>query len=181
MRVVTPSEVRDFWLSDATRKKWFVKDPDFDREIVERFGETYEAARRGDLAQWMDRPEDAVALLIVLDQFSRNMFRGSPRAFESDGMAQGYARAALGRGYDREMDADTREIFYRVFTHSEALADQELGVALFTELGDAGSLRFAIAHRDIIARFGRFPHRNAVLGRETTPEEAEFLKTHAGF
>lgn len=179
MAIATPQDVRDFWFSNAARGRWFDKDPEFDRQIIARFGATYEAAHRGDL-DWMGNAEDALALMIVLDQFPRNMFRGSPRSFESGEIALGHARTALARGYDRQA-GEGQPFFYLPFMHSEALADQELSVALYTEMGDANSLRFAIAHRDIVARFGRFPHRNAVLGRASTAEEIAFLKTNPGF
>lgn len=181
MRVTSPAEVRDFWFSEAARPNWFAKDAGFDRAIVERFGATYEAAHARALEAWARDPEDMLALLITLDQFPRNMFRGSPRSFESGEIALHHARRALARGFDRAVAAQARPFFYLPFMHSEALADQELSVALYEVLGDANSLRFALAHREIIARFGRFAHRNAVLGRESTPEEAEFLKTNPGF
>jgi len=181
MTIRTPAEVRDFWYSDVARKQWFAKNDAFDRQIVERFGATYEAAHARALEAWAANSEDMLALLITLDQFPRNMFRGDPRSFESGDIALHHARRALAHGFDRAVAPEARPFFYLPFMHSEALADQELSVALYEVLGDANSLRFAIAHRDIIARFGRFAHRNAVLGRESTPDEIEFLKTNPGF
>lgn len=181
---VPPQEITAFWLAPEHRPNWFAKSEAFDAAITARFGATYEAARTGALDPWAQTPAGMAALLITLDQFPRNMFRASPRAFEAGDRALHHARRALAHGFDRAADLPDpalRSFFYVPFMHSEALADQELSVALYEALGDANSLRFAIAHRDIVARFGRFPHRNAALGRPTTPEEAEFLKTNPGF
>ena len=125
--------------------------------------------------------EPTRAAIIVLDQLSRNMFRGRPEAFACDGKALTVSRMALDRRYDEELGKPERQFLYIPFMHSEALADQEQSVRLFTSLGDENTLKFAVAHRDIIARFGRFPHRNPILGRDTTPEEAQFMKDHPGF
>ncbi|MDP5305855.1 DUF924 family protein [Paracoccus spongiarum] len=181
MTVKTPQDVRDFWFSDAMKPWWFAKSDEIDRQIIQLFGETYEAAHGGHLDHWMGDPQDALALVIALDQFPRNMFRGSARSFESNDLALRHARAALDRGHDRQVDPEARQFFYLPFMHSEDLDDQDRSVRLYEELGNENSLKFAREHRDIIARFDRFPHRNAVLGRETRPEEAEFLKTHQGF
>lgn len=176
-----PESVLEFWFAEDVRPKWYAKDAAFDRSIVERFGATYEAAHRGKLDDWIEEERGALALIIVLDQFPRNMFRGSPRSFESNEIALAHARTALVRGYGQGMTPAERQFFYLPFMHSEALADQEMSVALYRAMGEAESLKYAILHRDIVARFGRFPHRNAVLGRSTTDDEAEFLKTHSGF
>lgn len=181
MTIKTPQDVRDFWFSDVMQPYWFKKSDEIDRQIIQLFGETYEAAHAGRLGHWMETAEDALALMVVLDQFSRNMFRGSGRAFESNDLTLDYARQALERGYDAAVDPVWRPFFYLPFMHSEDLDDQDLCIRLYEELGDANSLRFAHAHRDIIAQFDRFPHRNEALGRPTTPDEAEFLKTHKGF
>lgn len=181
MTVKTPQDVRDFWFSDDMKPYWFEKSDDIDRQIIQLFGETYEAAHAGRLAHWLDHPQDALSLAIVLDQFPRNMFRGSGRSFESNDLALSVARTALDRGHDQAVSEEARPFFYLPFMHSEDLDDQDRSVRLYEALGNENSLRFAHAHRDIIVRFGRFPHRNEVLGRETTDEEAEFLKTHKGF
>lgn len=177
----TFQDVLDFWFSDESRPFWFAKSDTFDRRIADRFGNTYEAAHAGRLDDWMDEPQGALALVIVLDQFPRNMFRGSPRSFESNDLALTHARTALERGYDRQQGDEGRQFLYLPFMHSEDLADQTRSVELYEKLGDAEALAFARDHRDIVARFGRFPHRNAVLDRDTTPDETEFLKTHSGF
>jgi uncharacterized protein (DUF924 family) len=181
----TPDEVLFFWFGGAQdrgkrHKRWFEKDPAFDREIHDRFLGLYERAAAGELAHWKDRPSDCLALILVLDQFPRHLFRGAARAFAADALAFDAARHAVARGYDQEMLPVERLFVYLPFEHSEALADQERACMLsrpleaFPETADV--YRYALAHRDIIARFGRFPHRNAALGRASTPEEIEFLK-----
>ena len=176
-------EVLDFWFGEprgARQKRWFEKDPAFDAEIRARFLPLYEALAGGAPTQWLDAAPSCLARIIVLDQFPRNVFRGSPRAFASDALALAAARHALARGYDRGYLPVERLFAYLPFEHSEALADQERACALcrpltaFAETDDA--YRYAAAHCDIIRRFGRFPHRNAILGRASTPEELEFLK-----
>lgn len=181
MTVMTPQNIRDFWFSDDMQPYWFKKSETIDRQIIQLFGATYEAAHAGRLDHWGGNARDALSLVIALDQFPRNMFRGSPRSFESNDLALTHARAALDRGFDQELDETARQFFYLPFMHSEELADQERSVKLYEALGNAHSLHFAREHRDIVARFGRFPHRNAVLRRENTGEETEFLKTHEGF
>lgn len=170
----TPADVVAFWFG-AGPNKWFTKDASFDTEIREKFLPTYEAAAQGRLASWEATPEGALALVILLDQFPRNMFRGSRRAFDTDPLALAIAARAIARGVDKQLSAPKRKFFYMPFMHSEALADQERCVELSRELGDENTLKFALLHADIIRRFGRFPHRNQILGRKTTPEEQAFL------
>jgi uncharacterized protein (DUF924 family) len=170
---VTPHDVLAFWRA-AGPDKWFTKDTAFDDEIRRRFLATYEAAAARRLA-WDDTAEGALALLIVLDQFPRNMFRGSARAFAADPLAREVTTQAIARGFDRAVVVSERSFFYLPFEHSETLADQERCIALNRASGDADALKWAEEHADIIRRFGRFPHRNAVLGRTTTPEEQAFL------
>jgi len=170
---VTAGDVLSFW-REAGPKRWFRKDEAFDADFRSRFLHCHEAAVRGDLDAWAADAQGALALLILLDQFPRNAFRGSARMFESDAKARPIAQAAVAAGFDAAVEADLRNFFYLPFMHSENLADQDRAVELTQALGD-DPLRYAILHRDIIARFGRFPHRNAVLGRATTPEEQRFL------
>ena len=170
---VGPQDVLAFWRA-AGPDKWFAKDTAFDDEIRRRFLATYEAAAARTLA-WDDTAEGALALLIVLDQLPRNMFRGSARAFAADPLAREVTMRAIARGFDLAVAVPERSFFYLPFEHSETLADQERGVALNRASGDADALKWAELHADIIRRFGRFPHRNAVLGRTTTPEERAFL------
>jgi uncharacterized protein (DUF924 family) len=170
----TAPEVLAFWRA-AGSAKWFTKDAAFDAEIAARFLGTYEAAAAGLLTAWEATPDDALALVIVLDQFPRNMFRASARAFATDPLARAVADRALARGFDQRIPESERQFFYLPFEHSENLADQERAIALFGSTGDEDLLKWAKLHADIIRRFGRFPHRNAVLGRTTTPEEQTFL------
>jgi uncharacterized protein (DUF924 family) len=170
---VAPQDVLAFWRA-AGPDKWFAKDTAFDDEIRTRFLATYEAAAARMLA-WDDTAEGALALLIVLDQLPRNMFRGSARAFAADPLAREVTMRAIARGFDLAVAVPERSFFYLPFEHSETLADQERGVALNRASGDADALKWAELHADIIRRFGRFPHRNAVLDRTTTPEEQAFL------
>jgi uncharacterized protein (DUF924 family) len=172
--LVAPRQVLDFWFG-AGPQKWFSRDDAFDKEILERFLPTYEAAAAGRLPAWAAAPESALALLIVLDQFPRNMFRGSPRTFAADALALAAAKRALAQGFDQKLELPKRNFFYMPFMHSENLADQERCVELSRERADDNTLKYAELHADIIRRFGRFPHRNPVLGRTTTPEEQAFL------
>jgi uncharacterized protein (DUF924 family) len=174
-------EVLDFWFSPDVEPRWFESTPEFDRQITDRFGALHDLAHAGALDGWAETARGALALLLLLDQFPRNMFRGTPRAFESDARARAIARIALERGFDHERPLAERPFFYLPLEHSESLADQEEGVRLNEKLRHENYLDYAIQHRDIIARFGRFPHRNKVLGRQNRAEEEEFLKTHKGF
>ncbi len=157
------------------REAWFKADDAFDAEIRAAFLDDFEAAARGDLDAMADRPAGALALIILLDQFPRNMFRGTARAFETDPKALSIAAETVAQGFDQALTVIERTFVYLPFEHSESLADQDRSIALYEALGDAESLDYAVRHRDIIQRFGRFPHRNAVLGRDSTPEEAAFL------
>jgi uncharacterized protein (DUF924 family) len=172
--IASADQVLAFW-RDVGPDRWFKKDPAFDEAIRARFRDTYEPAVAGRLADWEDTPEGALALTIALDQFPRNMFRGSARAFAADPLARAVADRALSRGFDRGMALTDRQFFFLPFEHSELLADQERSCALCRATGDADLLKWAELHADIIRRFGRFPHRNAVLGRVTTAHEQEFL------
>lgn len=171
---VTPARVLAFW-NEAGPKRWYVRDEAFDADIRTRFLSAHEAAASGELAAWEDSAEGALALLILLDQFPRNMFRGSARAFAADPLARAIAKRALQSGFDRKIAPPLRQFFYLPLMHSEEMADQERCVALFEAYGDAENLKYAIIHADIIRRFGRFPHRNPVLNRKTTKDEQDFL------
>jgi len=174
MSTVAPGTIVSFW-REAGPAKWFEKNDNFDRSIRSRFLATYEAAVRGDLAAFEDIAEGALALLLLFDQFPRNMFRGSARAFATDALARAVADRAIARGFDQATDSALRSFFYLPFMHSEALADQDRCVRLYEALGDPGMIRWAVLHRDVVVRFGRFPHRNRPLGRDTTVAEQEFL------
>jgi len=168
----SPREVVAFW-RDAGPARWFAKDEAFDREFVARFHAAHDAAARGELDHWGATGEGALALCILLDQFPRNAFRGTARVYATDTKARDVADAALDAGLDADVDPPLRRFLHLPFMHSEKLADQERCVALSGDNPDAR--RWAEHHRDIIRRFGRFPHRNDVLGRANTPEEKAFL------
>jgi len=171
----TPAEVVSFW-HETGPQRWFKKDAAFDDEIRQRFLRLHEAAATGKLTDWEKTAEGALALLILLDQFPRNMFRGEARAFATDPLARAIAAGALVRGFDSQAPSSMRGFFYLPFEHSENIADQERAVAFYKAIGDADGLKWAELHADIIRRFDRFPHRNAALGRATTLEEQAFLE-----
>ena len=183
----TPGEILDFWFSregeegyGEFREAWFTKDPEFDREVRDRFEGAYEEAAAGRLEHWKDEARSCLALIILLDQFTRNMFRGDPKTYATDDKALEAARHAVEHAYDRELTPYGRLFVYLPFEHSEDLEDQRFSVELFrglaAEMGSEDLLDYAVRHLEIIERFGRFPHRNEILGRATTPEEAEFLR-----
>lgn len=182
MTGVAARDVLEFWFA-AGPDKWFAKDEAFDAEIAERFGAAVEDARAGRLDGWMDDAHGALALVILIDQFPRNLFRGSAEAFAADAKAREVAAYAIDRRFDTETPVGARQFFYMPFMHSEDLADQERCIRLIESRlpGDEETLRFAQIHRDLIARFGRFPHRNAVLGRKTSPEEETYLSSDGAF
>ena len=185
--MITPDDVLDFWFAgDGTqfRDVWFEQDAAFDTDCA-RFIDALLAARTGALDHWADTARSMLALIVLLDQFSRNLHRGSPDAFAADAQAQAFARNAIARGFDRTLHPVERCFVYLPFQHSEDLADQDEAVrqfeALRIALGDA-TIEYAYRHRDVIRRFGRFPHRNAALGRDSTPEELRYLAAPgAGF
>jgi uncharacterized protein (DUF924 family) len=177
--VTLPDDVLAFWFEGHGAREWFQADPAFDAAVAARFAATWEEAAAGGLARWRETSGGCLALVIVLDQFPRNMFRGTARAFATDAMARGVALHALDRGFDRDpgFDDRRRQFFYLPFEHSEDPADQALAVRLVEErTRDPQAARYARAHARVIERFGRFPHRNAVLGRTSTPAELAFLK-----
>src|ERR1043165_9458405 len=169
----TPADVVTFW-RESGADRWFNKDTAFDEEIRRRFLALHEAAAAGNLTEWEASAEGALALLILLDQFPRNMFRGQTRAFAPDPLARAVTSRAILNGFDGAYP-DLRSFFYLPFEHSEDMKDQERGLTLYKAAGDADGLKWAEIHADIIRRFGRFPHRNAILGRVSTPAEQKFL------
>lgn len=181
-----PARVLEFWFgkpaAGAPREVWFRKDPAFDAEIGERFGAVIEAALAGELDHWEAAgPAAALALIIVLDQFTRNVFRDTARMFAGDAQALAIARRLVDSGADQRLEPMQRWFAYLPFEHAESLPDQERSVELFDALrafpASAGAYDWAISHRDVIRRFGRYPHRNEILGRASTPAEIEFLAT----
>ncbi len=176
-------EVLDFWFGPAphaARPEWFRKDAAFDATIRERFGAAIGAALAGGLGEWCADAHGALARVIVLDQFTRNVYRDTPRAFAGDARALATAEYAIARGFERDLDGFERWFLYLPFEHSEDLAVQERSLALFAKLaedtGDRSPLEWAEKHAAVIRRFGRYPHRNGVLGRVSTPEEVAFLR-----
>lgn len=167
-------EVLEFWKA-AGPSRWFAKDADFDRHFRERFLADHEAAARGELMHWQSTAEGSFALVILLDQFPRNAFRGGARMYDTDALARKVAGTVFAAGYDRLMPEELRKFFLLPFAHSEDLADQDRSVALARRIGPK-DLERAEHHRDIVRRFGRFPHRNAILGRESTREELVYLE-----
>ena len=183
----SPNEILDFWFGregeegyGEFREAWFKKDEEFDDQVRERFLDDYERAARGEYDGWREAPEGFLALVILLDQFPRNMFRGDARTYATDEQALEISESAIERAFDRELPPFQRMFLYMPFMHSEDVEVQRRSVELFESLAAAENGRdvrdFTVSHRDIVERFGRFPHRNALLDRETTPEEAEFLK-----
>jgi uncharacterized protein (DUF924 family) len=168
--------VVSFWLAQS-EKTWFTADPAFDAEVVRRFSDLVEQAKSGALDHWAETAEGSLALVILLDQMTRNIYRDSPEMYAADSKALDVAKGAIERGFDIELPKEKRRWLYMPFMHSEDLADQERSVELFDASEMSASLPFAVEHADVIRRFGRFPHRNAILGRHTTPEEAEFLES----
>jgi uncharacterized protein (DUF924 family) len=169
----TPAAVVQFW-REAGPRRWFRQDDAFDGLFRSRFLCAHEEAAAGRLGSWADSPEGALALVLLLDQFPRNAFRGTPRMYATDALARAAADAAIAAGHDLCVDAQLRQFFYLPFMHSEHLPDLDRCCALMEPLGGE-NLRYARHHRDVVARFARFPHRNAVLGRESTREEERFL------
>lgn len=183
---ITPAAILDFWFArgdGATlqpRREWWEKNPAFDREIERRFGAAVEQALTGAFEDWTATAEGALALIILLDQFTRNIYRGQAKCYAGDERARGITHAAIGRGFDIAVPPVMRQFFYMPLQHSEMVEEQNLSVLLFTalekELPGHDLLHWAERHRDVVIEFGRFPHRNVILGRESTPPEIEFLR-----
>jgi uncharacterized protein (DUF924 family) len=181
-----PGEVLEFWFSEQSRPLWFEQNAAFDEEIRARFGATVAAAGAGDLDYWVRAVDSSLALVLLLDQFPRNIHRGTLRAFSSDARARTIAGTAIDRGFDRRAPLDRRFFFYLPFEHAEDPKDQARSVTLFRRWAEEHrgvareraleQMKYVLRHQEIVARFGRFPHRNAVLGRESTPEEMAFLQ-----
>lgn len=173
--MTTPDNVLNFWASIGP-KGWWTKDDNIDRQIIEKFSDTHAQATAGDLDHWAETADGALALIIVLDQFSRNMFRGDSKTFAQDAKALQLAKKAIGAGFDKRAMKELRLFFYLPYEHSESILDQKQSVLLMHSLGyNPDNMKAVLEHREIIERFGRFPHRNTVLGRHTTPAEQAYL------
>ncbi|MBW8635958.1 DUF924 domain-containing protein [Hoeflea sp. WL0058] len=180
--IVAPREVTTFWFDELEERNWFEKNEEIDRAIRKRFMDTHLALSAHVPQEWRETPEAALALIIVFDQFPRNIFRNSPHAFASDPLALKEATLAIEKGFDLQTPEKHRLFIYIPFEHSESIEDQNRSVALFETLNDENLMKYALAHRDVIEKYGRFPHRNAILGRVSTPEEEAYLaKPGAGF
>lgn len=182
MRDAGPAAVLDFWFEALTPKQWFAKDAALDALIAARFAPLWQAACRAELWTWRVSPRGRLAEILLLDQFSRNMHRDQPQAFAQDALALVLAQEAVARGHDRALTRRERPFLYMPYMHSESLAVHEQALRLFDQPGLEESLRFEHRHRDILRRFGRYPHRNAILGRDSSAEERAFLaQPGAGF
>ena len=168
------NDILDFW-RQAGPERWFRADPSFDALCHERLLDHHLAAARGELAHWSEDADSALALVLLLDQLPRNLFRGSAHAYATDPMARQVTSRALEKGYDQQFDAELRSFFYVPFMHSEDLSDHQRAAALYRSLGTPDAMRWPGHHRAIIERFGRFPHRNKLLGRTTTPDEQVWM------
>ena len=169
-------QVLDFWYQECQPSDWWQKSPKFDEALANRFGHLHKQAAACELWSWRDTPQGSLAEVLILDQFSRNIFRDTPLAFASDPLALALAQVAVDKGFDLQLSEIERSFLYMPFMHSESLIIHEQAVILFTKLGDKHNLDFELKHKKIIERFGRYPHRNSILGRLSSPEELEFLK-----
>lgn len=179
----TKNDILAFWFDEISPSQWFQTNADFDAEIIKRFSQDYQFARDGVYEGWQNTPDGSLALCILLDQFPRNMFRGSPKAYETDNQILLIAKNAIAHGHDKLLEPMRRWFLYLPYEHSENINDQKACVALFEEIKDEDPLGYdyALRHLEVIERFGRFPHRNAALGRDNTPEEEEYLAAGGGF
>jgi uncharacterized protein (DUF924 family) len=178
---VIPADILQYWFAEEVKPLWFNSTKKFDAELKNRFLDIYEAAFAGKLSAWKQSADGCVALVVVLDQFPLNMFRGQAKSFEGEAKARDAAREAVARGFDKQLQAEQKAFLYMPFMHSEDIADQDLSVQLFEAAGLKENLRYAVHHRDIIRRFGRFPHRNKILGRPSTKAELEYLASKEAF
>lgn len=171
----------DFWFNQVGEEKWWNHDPELDRECMARFQALWEEKRNLPAEEFLERADDALAAVLLFDQLPRNMFRGNASAYESDALARDVARGAIAHGYDIQIGGAGRLFFYLPFQHSENLEDQETSLILFEGAGDERSLEFARQHHEVITRFGRFPHRNTILGRSSLPGEQQAIDQGAGW
>lgn len=178
---VTPQDILDFWYTPPMPDHWFNSTKAIDQTIRERFATTWQQAANGELDDWQNSPEGCLALCIVLDQFPLNMFRYDPKAFATEQQAVRICKHAVAQGFDKQLPNEQLTFLYMPLMHSENMADQDESVRLFTAAGLDGNARFARHHRSIVERFGRFPHRNEVLGRESTQAELDYLASDEAF
>lgn len=178
---VKPETLLDYWYSKRVKKMWFAATPELDKEIKQQFEGLWEKAAAGELSQWAETAEGTLALIILLDQLPLNMFRNKAKAYQTEQMAVQLAKQAIARQLDVQLPLDRRAFLYMPLMHSENLADQTLAVNLFERAGLLSNLRFALHHREIIRQFGRFPHRNRILNRQSSPRELAYLNSKQAF
>ncbi len=181
MAISTSDDVLTFWFSERVKLLWFNSTPEFDDELTDKFLDTYLAALSGDLSNWEDSPQGALALVICLDQFPLNMFRNQVEGFAGETPSRQVAARAIEKGFDQSLDDAQKAFMYMPYMHSEDIADQDRVLELFSNAGLEDNLKWAKHHRGIVSRFGRFPHRNAILDRQSTPEEIAYLQSDEAF
>ena len=174
--VAKANEVIEFWFNELTPKQWFVKSDELDKSIKKRFSSTLEAAEKGELWHWRGTEKGRLAEIIVLDQFSRNIYRDTPKAFAQDAIALVLAQEAVAQSADESLEPQEKSFLYMPYMHSESKLIHKQAIELFDQPGLENNYEFEVKHKEIIDRFGRYPHRNAILGRESTSEEEDFLK-----
>ncbi|MCW8883347.1 MAG: DUF924 domain-containing protein [Sedimenticola sp.] len=178
---VEPQEILNFWFSEPVCSHWFSSTPELDQQIGDRYLSLWGLASEGHLDHWMTSAEGCLALVILLDQFPLNMFRGQPQSFQTEAQSRSVAGFAIKRGFDKELTERQRAFLYMPYMHSEDLDDQECSVALYEQSGLDDNLAFALHHREIVRQYGRFPHRNPILGRSSSPEELQYLVSDRAF
>jgi uncharacterized protein (DUF924 family) len=174
-------DILTLWFSGRVKSMWYNSTPEFDQELRDKYLDTYHAALNGELSAWEQTPQGALALVICLDQFPLNMFRNKAEGFAGEEPSRQIAARAIEKGFDQSLDDTQKAFMYMPYMHSEELADQDRVLELFSNAGLEDNLKWANHHRDIVKRFGRFPHRNAILGRQSTPEEAAYLQSDDAF
>lgn len=179
--VERPEAILSFWFAEENKSAWFNSTEETDQAIRTAFEATYISARDGKLQHWLETAQGCLALVILFDQFPLNMYRGKTESFATEQKARDVAEHAIGKGFDQTLSAEEKSFLYMPYMHSESLADQDKSIELFTAADLSNNIRFAHHHRDIVARYGRFPHRNEILGRINTPEEEEYLASPEAF
>ena len=179
--LITPESIIKFWYSDNVKSKWFNSTVEFDKELKTKYEDVWKDALRGELISWSESAEGCLALVIILDQFPLNMFRGEVKSFSSEAMAIKITKKAIERGFDKEIDNEKLAFLYMPLMHSENMDDQNLSVELFEQANLVENARFAKHHRDLIKKYGRFPHRNKILQRESSQDEINYLNSDNAF
>jgi len=181
MTIAASNEILEFWFSERVKPLWYNATPEFDEELCDKYLDTYKAALNGELAAWEETPHGALALVICLDQFPLNIFRNKEESFAGEAPSRQVAARAIEKGFDKDLDDAQKAFLYLPYMHSENMSDQDRVLELFSSAGLLDNLKWAKHHREIVVRFGRFPHRNAILGRESTPEEIDYLQSDGAF